>query len=401
MNNVNKMDKIKYIIILSFVLFFLFSCEKEIHLNLPDYVPKIVMNGILSPDSLIEIGISKSFLYTDTTSGKSMLKNALLTLFINGEKRESLQFVRIDTTSGYDRLSNYYYGVTSVYRSSVIPKTGDKIRIEASADGFSTVWAETTLPLPPTIHQIDTVTFFTTKRIVNGSGFDPYAPYSPEDYRNIIIEEKYRNMKIKMSVGHHSQHGKPHFAFQVRTMVNRSAGSSASEENYLYFYTNDDPVFKEYYRNNILEEMMSDLTSFDGIKYPNFVFFSDKLFKDKRYTLDFSVTDYYSIQKTYLDYWENPGDAIYNYNERSVIEVVNPPIDVIFTAVSPELHAYFRTRGYDPDDDIIGFKMFSEQETTFSNVHNGIGIVGAVSPTKAQIIVPPFPGGKNCVPRLF
>jgi len=43
--------------------------------------------------------------------------------------------------------------------------------------------------------------------------------------------------------------------------------------------------------------------------------------------------------------------------------------------------------------------MFSEPEPTLSNVHDGIGIVGAVSGTKALINIPSFPGGREKIPR--
>ncbi|WP_298645821.1 DUF4249 family protein [uncultured Proteiniphilum sp.] len=392
-------SKNRYILVLLIAIVASFpACEKEIRLNLTDYTPKIVMNGIISPDSLIEIGVSKSFLYTDTLSNNSLLKNASLTLFINGEKREMMRMERVDTIYGRDRLDHPYLAMISVFRSTVRPKTGDKIRIEASAEGFNPVRAETTIPTPPVINRIDTATFFTSKKIINSNENNSYNPYDPDKYNNLRMEELYRNMRIRMAVTHNSPGENPCFTLQLRTIISEPASLSGTVENYLYIYTNDDPVFKENYRNNILEDLISEGTSFKGIKYPDLALFSDKLFRDNRYTLDFSITDYYPVQITYLEYGVDPGDAIYNPHDRSIIEVLNPPVEVLFTVLTPELYPYFKMRDYNPNTDVVGFTMFSEPGITFSNVHNGIGIVGAVSGTIARINIPPFPG-KNRVPR--
>ena len=65
----------RYLIVVLIIWTLIFTaCEKEIRLDMGDYRPRIVMNGIITPDSLIEIRVSKSFLYTDTLADKSQLK---------------------------------------------------------------------------------------------------------------------------------------------------------------------------------------------------------------------------------------------------------------------------------------------------------------------------------------
>lgn len=120
--------------------------------------------------------------------------------------------------------------------------------------------------------------------------------------------------------------------------------------------------------------------------------------RNNGYTLDFSVTDYYYIHTTYEE--QENGEGYYPPYTYIPIktDVFNPPIEVELIAVSPELYPYLRTK----DSDLYGddeLKMISEPEITFSNVHNGIGIVGAVGTVTKQIDIPPFPGGKDVVPR--
>ncbi len=78
--------------------------------------------------------MSARVLYTDTLSDRSLLKNAALTLFINGEERETMRMVRVDTVSGHDRLFEYS-ALVSVYRSTVYPRQGPGAR-RASAGGL-------------------------------------------------------------------------------------------------------------------------------------------------------------------------------------------------------------------------------------------------------------------------
>lgn len=87
----------KYPLLLLALLLLTTACEKVITLDTEMYVPKIVMNGILSPDSLIEIKVSKSFLYTDTTPNRNLIEQATLTLFVNNMEVEKLRMVRVDT----------------------------------------------------------------------------------------------------------------------------------------------------------------------------------------------------------------------------------------------------------------------------------------------------------------
>lgn len=164
------------------------ACDRVITLDTGNHVPKIVMNGILSPDSLIEIRVSKSFLYTDTFSSRGLMDRATLTLFIDGVEKETMRRIRVDTVSSRDRLFEYT-ALVSVYRSTIRPKVGQRVRVEATAEGHLPAWAETSVPVPPTIRGVDTVTFYTTKRIIHN------------DYYNSLPESgMFQNLRIKMDV---------------------------------------------------------------------------------------------------------------------------------------------------------------------------------------------------------
>lgn len=368
------------------------SCVKEIQLDLADHTPKIVMNGIISPDSLIEIGITRSFLFNNYASDNNLLGNTSLTLFINGQEREKMQMARMDTITHRDRFDIDYTARISIFRSTVRPKIGDRIRIEASADGFDTAWSEITIPSPPVIHRIDTATFVSLKKIINPVNKDFYYPYDSRYISNLKTEEFYRNLRIRMEVTYDSPAKGHYFALRLKTMFR------PEKESYLYLYSNDDPIFQESYHNSILEDIINDGASTRGVKHLDRLFFSDKRFSNNRYRLDFSISDYYDMQTT-TNVGSDPGEGVYDPLLSTVTKILNPPVEAEFAVISPELYSYFRMKNHDLNSEPQGFVMFSEPEPTLSNVHNGIGIVGILSPTKSMIDIPSYPGSRERIPK--
>ncbi len=186
--------------------------------------------------------------------------------------------------------------------------------------------------------------------------------------------------------------------FMLRLHCNNNLIADDLNGYFLGLYTDDDPIFRESYRNSLLEDLLTEGPSYEGTKYFDSAIFSNKLFRNNSYTIDFSITDYYPIHTTYVKTGEISewGYPIYVPIKT---EVLNPPLEVQFTLISPELYPYFRKGEYDPQSDEESFKLISEPELSYSNVQNGIGVVGAVSAAKLQINIPPFPGEKNRVPK--
>ena len=57
----NSPYQIKKVFVIMFTLFFtLTSCEKIIDVKIPDTDRKIVINGLINPDSLVHINLSRS-----------------------------------------------------------------------------------------------------------------------------------------------------------------------------------------------------------------------------------------------------------------------------------------------------------------------------------------------------
>lgn len=397
------MHKTLLSILILFAPALFYSCQQEINFGQENYIPKIVMNGIISPEVPIEIKISKSFLFTDTSPKRSLLNNALVTLSINGKEIETMRQVGIEEYTGYDIYEFKYTSFASIFRSSAKAAVGDHIRITASAEGFETVWAETTIPEAPTISKVDTATFFTSKKIISRNSYEDYPYYYMTEAlsKKVNMEKYFRNMRIKINMNKKNLNEKQNFYLQLKSKKEEIQLKAEKQDHYFYIYTNDDPIFEENNKNNILEDLIENGTDIEGIRYFRHALFSDKLFKSDGYTLNFAITDYYTV-KFFRESGEiMPEAELSGSPSRPIVKVYNPPVEVLLTTISQELYPYFKSKDQNLDDEVIIERMISEPQITFSNVHNGIGIVGAISTTSTQINIIPFPGGEGVMPRLI
>lgn len=129
----------------SFVILFLAligftSCEKYLEFDEEVLASKLVVNGIINPDSTFKIHISNSL---------SVIDNADLSIV------ENANVVIYDGNGGiYETLTYYYNGV---YEGNLKPILGDNYTIEVSAPDFVTVTGSTSIPNLVNISQVDTL----------------------------------------------------------------------------------------------------------------------------------------------------------------------------------------------------------------------------------------------------
>jgi hypothetical protein len=132
------MNTIKSILIVSIALFFLLSCEKEIEFKGKEVEPMLVLNGFLTPDSVVKVHLSQSHFIFDTDLTYKAIENADVELFVNGAPRETLRH----TGNGS-------------YRGTYKPRERDVIAIQASAGSLRPVRAQTVIPVAPVIELAD------------------------------------------------------------------------------------------------------------------------------------------------------------------------------------------------------------------------------------------------------
>ncbi len=364
----------------AFILFILLSaaCERQLNVDFSNEKPLIVMHGVVEPGKPISVSVGKSFSILDTDSNAAYLKDAAVELHINGKFVEKMKLDRIDSTASYGSRKG-----TSHFVSTTHAGIGDRIRIQASAPGLETAWAETVIPAPPTIGKVDTTSYFT---MINTEGsYDPFGYYNQYyEYEEITREPFLRMLRLQIEVERAKNDDDQYYALYLLAVV---PPNSSYHRRGLFTGTKDDPIFASDPKNSIFDALFEKNYSYSGS-----VFFSDKGFKNNTYTLNVSTYGFYEVN---IEYNEDEDGIPTGYKSH---KVENLPIEIRISSLSPDWHAYLKSKeegSYDTD----GMGFISEPKTTHTNVHNGIGFLGAMSHAYKQIDTPPFTGKENEIPQ--
>ena len=360
-----------------FFLFLLPSCIETLDIDIKDVKPKIVLNGFIEADSAITVRISKTYPFTNDyyenywyrqQTGKSekvpnFLPDAVPTVYINDVLQGDMIFQKNDTS---------FSSNGSVFHSEVRPKVGDKVRIEVSAQGFETVWAETVIPQPIQIHQVDTNTFITTNK------------YDYSDFYVIPDAAKSLNMALGINIENPIKEKEGFYSIEIyqEWMIyyhfvdeygwghpDIITGSHLTKRNFK-LNTSREPLFSENTEDEVLGFFLEDGNARDRM------FFTDKQFVNKQYKLNLSVWGYYFHQQYSSGYETKP----VFHDEPLIIQILS---------MSPEMYRA-TNNSYSEMDNVM--YLFSEPEITFSNVHNGVGVLGSCSSTKMKVIIPKYEG---------
>jgi len=133
------MKRFKYLILLlTTTVFGNFSCHEPIDITVPDTQKKIVLNGLINPDSTVKINLSKSISILENDDKITFLESATVMLYENDIFKENLQY----DTNGY-------------YRCSVYPQIGKTYKITAENSPLDAVDAETEILPEPIISSIN------------------------------------------------------------------------------------------------------------------------------------------------------------------------------------------------------------------------------------------------------
>ena len=116
------------------------SCEKIIDIDLPENERKIVINGLITPDSMVSITLSRSLSVLEPES-LMFMDNALVKLYFEDELIGSL----VSKGFGAYQLPGYY------------PVEKRNYRITAESGDLAPVYAFAEIPEPVTILSVDTV----------------------------------------------------------------------------------------------------------------------------------------------------------------------------------------------------------------------------------------------------
>ena len=223
------------VILLIIILFSFTGCIKVLNDDLKSEKTKLVVNGVISPDTIISLNVSHTFNIFDAEINENMpfIDNATVKFYQDGEYLFDLE----NQDTGY-------------YTKNFYPQTGKQYSITVSAPDYDDVSAETKIPLAVKIVKFDTTTTF-------------YYEY----------DTKY--MKLNADLTYNDPPG---------------------EENY-YMLTGQYHLFYE--QGDINETVELDLTVPEGEAelfdnaYGSYLLWSDKLINGQEVTIHFSYLQWY------------------------------------------------------------------------------------------------------------
>lgn len=126
----------KLCLVIVFLISGISSCVKIIDLPPPVYIPKFVLNGLINPDSILTVSLTKST-PSNNNSNPISITNATIMCYEDGKPLGSMI---------------YQYG--SRYQLSYKPKAGKKYKVEAKVPEDITLASETYIPLFPDIQLV-------------------------------------------------------------------------------------------------------------------------------------------------------------------------------------------------------------------------------------------------------
>ncbi len=324
---------LKYFSAVAFLMLMMPSCEEIIEFKGEKTEPKIVMYALLNPDDTISVSIAKSHAVFDVRYTPSQITDAVVRLYRDGELIETLTYVPPEPCSQCPSPEH------SQYESQGIkPVPGSTYRIEAEVPGLKAVSAETSLPELVPVISIDTVTDseYNTFLVTKVKFADPGAA------------ENYYRISVTRLEGHYN--GDPSLPFNPEASVN----VVMSDDTYS---ANDDPL--------IAPDQEEDLF---GIYASNtYNVFSDELISGKEYDLTLKIS-----------YYRKPDTTHYEFAH----------FKIELHSITKAMYLYLRSYAAHMQ---TRDSFFSEPVLVYSNVTDGLGVVGAGVISMAVIEIGEYP----------
>ena len=327
---------IKYLAGISFIIFCI-SCEEVIEFKGEAIEPKVVIYSLFDPDSLIKINLSASYPVFQWDYKHKQIDNAEVRLYKDGTLAETLLYI-----PPVQQPENSPPFPFSSYSSITLkPDSGSIYSLEVDVPGFSTVKSTVEFPVFTPIEKIDTL----TQKTLDDNW-----------------ESQYLQAKIKIK----DPPGEENF-YRIR-VLRRDGYYAGSKQDP---YSSENPIIITPFNQFHVEFDPIMLPAEDNELFGNYIFnqygiFSDELIAGKEYDLT-------------LKFFESGFDQEYFEFYIYLIELYS---------ISKDLYLYLKSLSahYTTDGDFI-----SEPVIVYTNIQNGLGIVGTQLVSRVHITKGEFP----------
>jgi len=302
----------KNIIIILAIALSVYSCKmkKKIDIDIPDTERHIVVNGIMTKDSLIKVRISKS---------QGIFEN---------KKIEYLSSAKANLYKDNEFIEEMQHNDLGFYKSTIYPEIGVNYKINVEYNNLKPVNAKAILLEPIKIVKVDTNMQIS------------YAYYYDKEKKKYETDENAKNYEIKYKIKIKDKIGTNDFYF-LAISISEPVYDYEPPYSFLKYnevsqiFNTNDPVI-----NKNEQEFM--LNGNYGVT------FSDEMFKNSEYTLNLSSS-------IYKDVYEN--NDIY--------------IIVKLMTISQDIYRYIISHNLNEQ---IGDDPFAQPVQVYSNVENGLGL---------------------------
>ncbi|MDR2840750.1 MAG: DUF4249 domain-containing protein [Paludibacter sp.] len=312
----------------------LFQCENPIDFDFDLVESKLVLHALLTPSENVSVQLSASRFFLDESNTFRKINNATILLFRDD--------VIIDTLHrSVEDEAGYYF-------SDYIPHAGDHLKLQAAAQGFESVESEITVVAPPNLISAEALDIKcraqTVKRIISNQ---PYKTYI-----DTVIYYLTANITITIA---DTPEVDEYYNIILYLKTNYRDGTS---ELTRFPFESNNMVFSS---NEVNVDMFGG-----GEMEKNYNIFSDELFAGKNYSITVNLPE---------DFYSNFWVEKITESQYLVIEL---------HSVSRDYYFYRLTASKSYNGMEMG-GMFGEPVQIYSNVKNGIGVVGSYNVARKEI----------------
>ncbi len=307
------------------------SCETEIPFNGKQKDPVLVVNCLACADSVIQVQVTASRFFLTDEDSFHIVPNATVALYVNNSLQENLVYF----DQGY-------------YKSRYRPTEGDHLKLLVSSTGYESVWSEATFPNKVSGFSIDTtISKSDTKLIIESWGYgDAAVHYDTVGTTYSTIHQFKIHFKDEPLE-------KNFYRLILKEIVIDNGYRTTSYQNNF-----DDIVFGE--KNNNMDGIFTES------EYDNYSVFSDDLIDGQAHT----ITVYSS----------KPYNSYFLKTDTSTVE---KQVYIDLQTISESYYLYIKSLKALQ----IADPFMSEPVQIYTNVINGLGIVGARTNQQRQYVL--------------
>jgi hypothetical protein len=311
------------------------ACETVIDYRGPDATPKVVIYAVLDPDSLISVLVSESHSVFRVRYQPGQIPDAVVRVYRDGVLLETLTYTEPEPAPDYTPESPYSLYVSDATR----PEPGNVYRIEAEVPGLPVVYGEAVVPLPVAA----TITDTSSTDLGNG-------------YRELVVRFRFRDPAGE----------KNYYRFTASGMTGYYYGSKSEpfnpfipvnvQEQELSYGSLSDPLIAPQQEDDIFDMYLAN----------TYFLFTDDLIPGREYSLRMAYTGVYP-------------DTDFNEFLRARFCLNNITRDLYLHLQSYSAHIQTRDN------------FLAEPVPVYTNVVNGLGVVGASSAACDSLKIGEYP----------